>query len=112
MSSEQALIMTHNQGDYGASEGAEEMSTSGLFQEDTVPRYLPTGGLSKMSCIFLFACSRYVVLIDLDLPTRPSFVPKERLNMFSRSNLGDCRFQIIERVNCSRKGMSVGRKPK
>src|ERR1700730_17849099 len=90
----------------------KEMSTSGLFHEDRLPSYLPTGGLSKLSCIFLFACSRYVVLIGLDLPTRPSFVPKERLNMFSRSNLGDCRFQIIERANCSRKGMSVGRKPK
>jgi hypothetical protein len=103
MSSEQALIMTHNQGDYGASEGAEEMSTSGSLSGRYGPSYLPTGGLSKLSCIFLFACSRYVVLIGLDLPTRPSFVPKERLNMFSRSNMGDCRFQIIERVNCSRK---------
>lgn len=67
--------------------------------------YLPTGGLSRLSCIFLFACSRYVVLTGLDLPTRPSLVPKERLNMVSKSNLGDCRFQIIERVKCSWEGM-------
>ena len=64
----------------------------------TMP-YLPTGGLSRLSCIFLFACSRYVVLIVFDLVTRPSLVLKDRLNILSKSKVGDRLSQIIERAN-------------
>lgn len=42
---------------------------------------LPTGGLSRLSCIFFFACSRYVVLTGLVLVTRPSLILKDRLNI-------------------------------
>lgn len=49
---------------------------------------LPTVGLSKLSCIFFFVPSRYVILSGLtDLPAR-SFEAKDRLNMLLGS-MGD-----------------------
>jgi hypothetical protein len=58
---------------------------------------LPTGGLSKLSCIFRFAYSPYVVLIGFALVTRPSLVLKDRLNILLKSKFGD-RVQVIERA--------------
>lgn len=80
MSSEKTLITTHNHGDYGTGEGTGHMSAV-FMASRAVTTHGPTGGLSKLSCIFFFACSRYVILTGLtDLPAR-SFEAKDRLNM-------------------------------
>jgi hypothetical protein len=63
--------------------------------------YVPTDGLSMLSCIFLFMCSGYVVLVNfVGLVTRPSLVLNERLNMLSKSMDEACRDLIVERMNC------------
>lgn len=49
---------------------------------------LPTDGLSRLSCIFLFICSGNTFLVGFDgLVTRPSLVLNDRLNMVSKSEL-------------------------
>jgi hypothetical protein len=82
MRSEETLITTHNHGDYGTGERAGRVSDI-IVALETASTYLPAGGLSKLSCIFFFACSRYVTLTGFtDLPAR-SFEAKDRLNILS-----------------------------
>jgi hypothetical protein len=86
VSSEQALLMTHNNGYYGAGQRAASRQSFATFV--FVDTDLPTGGLSKLSCIFLFICSGNTFLVGFDgLVTRPSRVLNDRLNMLSKSQL-------------------------
>jgi hypothetical protein len=80
MRSEKTLLMTHNQGDDGTCERAVDI-VSVYDSMRSSKTNVPTGGLSRLSCIFFFACSRYAVLIGLVLVTRPSLVLKDRLNI-------------------------------
>lgn len=98
MSCEETLITTNNHSDYGTGESTRRLSV-GYMPRMVFATHGPTGGLSKLSCIFFFACSRYVTLTGFtDLPAR-SFEANDRLNILS-SWIGDFRVTIVEGANC------------